>query len=117
MRAQYVEWIQHQVSNPTGKCLDVCYIMQKAFAELILVRGHYLCTVWGEREHWWLKDGDEIVDPTASQFPSKGRGQYIEWDESKPEPTGRCMNCGGYCYDSAHFCSPGCESIVMADYL
>ena len=48
---------------------------------LTLVRGHYHCPVWGEQQHWWPKDSDGVIhDPTKLQFPSKGTGEYIEFD-------------------------------------
>jgi hypothetical protein len=49
------------------------------------------CPIWGARDHFWCVDGeDNVVDPTASQFPSKGTGVYamnrfypIELDKQK----------------------------------
>ena len=59
-------------------------------AALELVRGHYLCPVWGEQAHWWVKKPDgTIIDPTKDQFPSKGCGQYVEFDGNL-----ECSNCG-----------------------
>lgn len=62
----------------------------KANPELILVRGHYHDPLWGEQAHWWTKDANGVInDPTARQFPSKGTGEYVEFD-------GRiqCSECG-----------------------
>lgn len=92
----YQEWID-QLGDTYGTCHEVTKEMAKEFPELQRVRGHYFCWVWGEREHWWLTNGDEVIDPTASQFPSKGGGEYEEWEG--PEPTGMCPNCGEYCYN------------------
>jgi hypothetical protein len=96
----YLEWIEQNVPDPRGTCREVTEEMAKEFPELRRVRGCYYCWTWGEREHWWLVDevNDRIIDPTAAQFPSKGTGTYEEWDESHPEPTGMCPNCGEYCY-------------------
>ena len=94
----YQEWI-NQVTDVTGTCREVTKMMAKEFPELRRVRGCYFCWTWGEREHWWLMDGDEVIDPTKDQFPSKGTGTYEEWPEGTPEPTGKCPNCGEYCYD------------------
>ena len=68
-----------------GRCAEATLAMAAVFPELTRVRGHYLCWVWGEREHWWLVEPNgEIVDPTADQFPSKGGGVYVPWDEASP---------------------------------
>lgn len=92
----YQEWIEENVPDSYGACREVTKDMQKEFPELRRVRGHYYCWVWGKREHWWLEDG-EVIDPTASQFPSKGKGRYEEWQGL--EPTGKCPNCGEYCFE------------------
>ena len=77
--------------------------MIKQFPELKLIRGHYFCMVWGERMHWWLQTlADDIIDPTVIQFPTKGNGVYEPWDETQKQPTGKCPNCGEYCYDGVH---------------
>jgi hypothetical protein len=115
MKQQYVDWIAENVEETYGKCMEATKRMQTTFGELRLVRGHYYCLVWGEREHWWLVDPDgEIVDPTAKQFPSKGTGPYVEWDESQPEPTGICPNCGGYVYDGGTVCGEKCHNEYVA---
>ena len=58
-----------------GKCKEACEALQKVIPELELVRGHYFDCVWNSNEaHWWLVDSDgNIVDPTANQFPTKGK--------------------------------------------
>lgn len=64
-----------------GKCKEMSEALVVADSSLILVRGHYICPVWGEQQHWWCKKLDgTIVDPTKDQFPSKGTGQYVEFD-------------------------------------
>lgn len=109
MKSQYAEWIATNVPKAYGECGKVTEAMIAAFPELKRVRGHYYCVIWGEREHWWLVDVDgEIVDPTARQFPSCGKGIYVPWDESQPEPTGICPNCSGYCYNGDQVCSEKC---------
>jgi hypothetical protein len=91
-----------------GKCAEVTQQMAAANPSLRRVRGHYYCPIWGERAHWWLVDRDgKIIDPTAAQFPSKGNGTYVEWQEGEKEPSGKCYNCGDYCYDGKVFC-PEC---------
>ena len=109
----YQEWIDEHYpdyESSYGKCAEATLDMQKVFPELTRVRGHYYCSSWGEREHWWLTDKDgNIVDPTARQFPTKGHGVYDPWDESQPEPTGICPNCGEYCYNNDTCCSENCS--------
>ena len=95
----YHEWIKENVTETYGTCCEVTERMQEAFPELRRVRGHYHCWIWGIREHWWLMNGDEVVDPTVAQFPSNGEGRYEELPEDTPEPTGKCINCGEYCFD------------------
>jgi hypothetical protein len=115
MKTEYQDWIDNYIKHNkvTGECFSVTIKMQATFPELVRVRGHYYCPWWGERAHWWLKDGAEIIDPTAFQFPSGGRGAYIEWDESQPEPTGICANCGDHCYDGRFCCGEPCEMEFM----
>ena len=108
MKKEYREWIEES-SFGRGDCAEATIAMSEAFPELRRVRGHYYCVLLGERPHWWLVAPDgSVVDPTSVQFPSNGIGQYVEWDESQPEPTGKCPNCGGYCYDWRTVCSDTC---------
>jgi len=93
----YQEWIKENV--PKGTCCEITKAMQVVFPELRRVRGHYHCWIWGKREHWWLMNGDEVIDPTKDQFPSRGEGTYVELPKGMPEPTGMCPNCGEYCYN------------------
>ena len=113
---KYNLWISENVNETYGKCAELTLKMQEAFPELTRVRGHYYCYTWGEREHWWLFDEEnqQIVDPTVDQFPSKGIGEYMPLDESLPEPTGMCPNCGEYCFEGNSMCSENCEISYMA---
>ncbi len=64
-----------------GKCKEMSEAMVIADPTLTLVRGHYHCPVWGKQPHWWAKKPDgTIIDPTKNQFPSRGIGEYIEFD-------------------------------------
>jgi len=116
MKQEYRSWIsEHVEADGFGKCRETTQAMIEAFPELRRVRGHYYCAIWGEREHWWLETEDgKIVDPTAEQFPSRGFGEYIEWDESQRLPTGMCPNCGGYAYDGNTCCSDACSAAYAA---
>ena len=114
----YVEWIAANVQgNGYGKCQEHTEAMAKVFPELTRVRGHYICPTWGRRAHWWLVASDgQIVDPTATQFPSCGLGDYEPWNDTAPEPTGKCMECGGYCYGGRVACSRECDSALAKFY-
>lgn len=117
----YAAWIAANCPDPYGRCAEYTAAMVAAFPELTLVRGHYYCPAWGEREHWWCVAAcGMIVDPTATQFPSRGpgvfaaQGVYVPWDESQKEPTGLCPNCGGYIYDGGAVCSDECGVAYVA---
>ena len=118
MKKKYLKWIQNNVENTYGECKNYSEKMLIQFPELKLIRGHYLCGVWGEREHWWLMDEDNnIIDPTAAQFPTKGHCVYRPWDESCEEPIGKCINCGGYVFSGefgTEMCSKKCADEYMA---
>lgn len=115
----YDQWIQNNIpENSIGLCAALSLEMQKVFPELERVRGHYVCPFWGNREHWWLVTSDgTIVDPTVEQFPSKGLGDYIEWEEGASEPTGECYNCGDYTFNDESFCSSTCEQTTILDLM
>ena len=116
MDSKYADWISANVKGDGyGKCHLATLAMVEAFPELQRVRGHYFCWTWGVREHWWCVAPDgSIVDPTIAQFPSKGAGEYEPWIEGTKEPTGRCPECGGYCYDGQTFCSESCGVSYVA---
>ena len=107
---KYVEWIKTHAINPTGKCAEYTLAMQKDFPELTRVRGYYNCPLHGKRDHWWLVGpGGNIIDPTVNQFSTKGyAAEYILWDETSEEPTGRCLQCGDLTYRFKSFCSEDC---------
>lgn len=114
---KYTAWINKWLltHDPVGKCQSATIEMQNKFPELVRIRGHYFDVAWGERQHWWLKTNTgSIIDPTASQFPTKGNGYYDELDENCEEPVGKCMQCGALCYPSeggsSYSCSESCAS-------
>ena len=64
-----------------GKCKELSEELCTKDETLTLVKGWYHCPIWGPQEHWWCKKPDgTIVDPTAKQFPSKGIGEYEEYN-------------------------------------
>jgi hypothetical protein len=64
-----------------GKCREYAEQAVRENPLLRLVRGYYHCPIWGKRHHWWtVKPDGKIYDPTEDQFPSKGIGEYEEFD-------------------------------------
>lgn len=117
MKPEYAAWIKANVEGDGfGLCKMYARRMTEAFPELRLVRGHYTCTAWGERGHWWtVTAAGEVVDPTAGQFPSAGAGVYVEFTGSDAElPTERRPNCGESCYHGKNFCSDACGRSYVA---
>ena len=113
MNDEYKKWISTNSTQPLGRCVELTVAMAAEFPELTRTRGHYLCPIWGDREHWWLVDtNNTIVDPTDAQFPSLGHGENVSWEEGNEEPVGKCGNCGGYSYPSqggnSSFCGDDC---------
>ena len=98
-----------------GKCAEFTAALVENFPELKRVRGFVTLKSGLRRSHWWCVDADgNIVDPTASQFETEyfwhaGIAFYEPLNESDPEPTGKCPNCGNYCYDGGVCCSPKCN--------
>ena len=101
---KYKNWIfayQERVIALKNKCASATLEMQKAFPELVRKRGTVLIPFSNRRPtHWWLEtpDGD-IIDPTEYQFGCIL--EYFERDKSKPEPMGKCLECGADVYPGA----------------
>ena len=36
-----------------GKCKEMAEAAAAEDTSLTVVRGHYLCPIWGEQAHWW----------------------------------------------------------------
>lgn len=115
---EYFDWIKQYIIAKNGdiinKCEQATKLMKKKFPELVRVRGHVIIQVpltgaIRKCQHWWLKTSDNIIiDPTRLQFVNILG--YEEWDESKPEPTGKCPNCGEFCYNGDFCCSEQCHN-------
>jgi hypothetical protein len=116
--AEYVGWSFKNVRDPHLACVEATLAMVAAFPELSRVRGHYHCPVDGQAHpHWWCVTAEgTIIDPTADQFASHGQGDYEPYDESKGEPLGKCLDCGGLVYrgDPSPFCSDACAAATRA---
>lgn len=111
-----------------GQCYSACLDMQEEFPELRLVRGWVVTKAWSLANpkgtydqltdfnpgdgHFWLEtETGLIVDPTARQFHEPLDMYYIPFDETLADklPTGRCVNCGDYCYGAnSGICSDEC---------
>lgn len=112
----YNEWMEkyNDAHDVSLMCAEATEEMVIQFPELIRVRGHVISTKrLDEVPHWWCTDPNgNILDPTEKQF-----GQIIAYyphDESLPEPTGKCPNCGGYCYTGSTMCCGACEEEYIA---
>lgn len=125
---KYQDWIDQKLSvaDPFIQCAEWTKEMADRFPELKRVRGQvFLSNLW-ERDHWWLVvgEGEEqvVVDPTVSQFSQdyygEGGGAKVLWyqerDESEPEPSGMCPNCGGLIYGGGDVCSDRCAVQYLA---
>lgn len=79
-----------------GKCKEMSEAAVAADPTLTLVRGHYIDPQWGKQAHWWtVRQDGSVYDPTALQFPSKGRGVYVPFDGMV-----ECANCGKSMHES-----------------
>jgi len=103
-----------------GKCHEFCAELISKDPTLRLVRGHYYCPISNSRDpHWWCIDVDgKIIDPTARQFPSKGFGEYEEFDGFVT-----CAECGEKMEESCAmfsgnyaFCSHVCACRFVGVY-
>lgn len=103
-----------------GKCKELSEAAVAADPTLRLVRGYYWCPFWGKQEHWWtVRNDGSVHDPTARQFPSKGMGEYEEFDG-----TVECAECGKQMkeeeasFESRYaFCSGQCYARFVGVYI
>lgn len=74
-----------------GKCKELSEAAVEQDPTLKLVRGHYICPMWGKQPHWWcVKPDGTIVDPSVDQFPTKGiAADYVPFDGAV-----KCAECG-----------------------
>lgn len=94
-----------------GRCKELSEQAVAADPSLRLVRGYYHCPIWGKQAHWWTaREDGTINDPSARQFPSKGCGEYEEFDGMI-----ECEQCGkkvpedkAHYYGNYAFCSETC---------
>lgn len=82
-----------------GKCREMSEELVYKDPTLTLTRGWYHCPMWGKQPHWWVTDANgAIIDPTARQFPSKGHGEYEEYDGYI-----ECEQCGKRVHEDIAF--------------
>lgn len=101
---KYLHWIERNVPKD---CLNLCgpmvSEMAEKFPELRKACGEVLISTGYWRPHWWLVAPDgEIIDPTVAQFSSEYYGLHtyvVEYNEFDRQPTGKCPQCGEYCFD------------------
>lgn len=68
---KYEDYFLNEV-DALGSCYSQCVVMAKAFPELRIVYGSYVDWIWGDREHFWcIDENNVIVDPTKCQFPTR----------------------------------------------
>lgn len=94
-----------------GKCKEMSEALAKANPALRVVRGHYFDPEWGAEPHWWCVDKDgKVHDPTALQFPSEGRGEYVEFDGwLECEECGKSIHENETTFNGNHgYCSNEC---------
>lgn len=112
-------WRVHCGGDVTQTCQEATATMVKLCPELQRVRGtvKMVGALDGDTRpwpHWWCVTEDgSIVDPTRSQFPCPEL-EYEPLDEARGEPTGKCPNCGGLCYEGRYLCSTKCEREYLA---
>lgn len=112
-------------SKLKGMCGSACSDMLEVFPELRCVRGTVVSKAWVAKHptenlqemicpddgHIWLEtEAGEIVDPTAAQLGNREDALYVAFDESQAHtlPTGKCPNCGDYCYNGTDCCTEEC---------
>jgi hypothetical protein len=96
-----------------GKCKELSEAAAQVDTSLRVVRGFYLCPMWGKQQHWWCVSPDgTIVDPSVKQFPTAGVGaEYVEFDgnieceycaKSVPEQDACHVDHHVYCSDECY---------------
>jgi hypothetical protein len=111
-------WCAYKGGDVTRTCKEAVALLVALCPELTATRGQVVMLNAPDGDtnpwpHWWaVTASGEIVDPTASQFPS--RLEYRPFDESLGSPTGKCPNCGGLCRGGRYLCSDTCEHEYLA---
>lgn len=81
----------HDYGRYRGRCKILAEAAAARDPSLTVVRGTYVCPLWGDQGHWWTTRPDgSIYDPSVRQFPTCGSAaQYVPF-------SGRvaCTECG-----------------------
>ena len=107
-------WEYANQGDTCTTCREATRLLVEFCPELTRVRGHVKMVGAPDDDerpwsHWWcVTSSGEVVDPTRSQFPCRDL-VYVPIDESRGEPTGKCPNCGGVCYEHRFTCCDECE--------
>jgi len=105
MTEDYFAWISKRYPDAATaccRCEEATKEMVQAFPELRRVGGWVAGSPMRRprrgAEHWWCVTPDGcIVDPTRAQF-LWAEIYYREKTAEDPEPIGKCLHCGGYCW-------------------
>jgi hypothetical protein len=76
-----LEMSQSDYIKYRGKCKEMAEQAVRDDPSLRIARGWYVDPFWGKEQHWWtVRQDGSIYDPSKLQFPSKGNGEYEEFD-------------------------------------
>jgi hypothetical protein len=124
-----LDWINSNVGAfSRGACYDNAQAFVRQFPAYQLRKGFFHSVHWGPQQHWWTrhKTTNQIVDPTASQFPDgvpfpKTSSAYEDLTDLPDDqlldkvPTGKCAYCAGPAYHHESFCSTECANACVAE--
>jgi hypothetical protein len=110
-----------QYGSPHHNCGVFTRALARQFPELRATAGFYFAPGGAAHgEHWWLETSEgAIVDPTADQWPSQGRGRYERYDPARHLVVkGSCPSCGTGLYSraGAYPCSRSCDEALAEEY-
>ena len=119
---ELVQWLEKntptEFTDAFGRCHDFVAQLVKEFPEeLTAIVGYYHDPMWGPRHHaWCITSRGTIVDPTAGQFPSAGRGVYEPFGDHPP--LFKCQNCGADVFTDEWypFCCDSCSAQAYAEF-
>jgi len=116
MKSEYQTWINANYPSFESaqlQCVEATKRMIEVFPELKLVKGSveieepFNSPPTNAPHCWCLTENGDIIDPTANQYFTKILGYTKFGDDNLP--TGKCPNCGGYCFNNNDLCSDKCE--------
>lgn len=67
---KYLPFFEKEYEKAYGNCYKQCMKLAEVFPNLKIIQGTVLDICWGERDHFWCVDENNIIiDPTKIQFP------------------------------------------------